>query len=81
MSSEIDPATRSHLDIFMKHRAILAEKFPDWFQEFEDVDPFVADRQVVEALVLEAPTEFASGVLCGILMFRQQLAAVTGREF
>ena len=50
-------------------------------EEFEDIDPFVADRVAVEDLVRRAPTEFASGVLCGILMFRQQLAAVTGREF
>ncbi len=71
----------SHLDVFLRQQQILAAEHPAWYQEFEDIDPFVANREDVEDLVRRAPTEFASGVLCGILMFRQQLAAITGREF
>ncbi|HWS26698.1 MAG TPA: hypothetical protein VN259_09040 [Xanthomonadales bacterium] len=73
--------TVTHLEVFIRHQKVLAEQHPQWYQEFEDIDPFVADRADVEDLVRRAPTEFASGMLCGILMFRQQLAAMTGREF
>lgn len=71
----------SYMDVFDRQRKILADAFPLWYQEFDDIDPFVADRASVEDLVVRAPNDFAAGVLCGVLMFRQQLAAMTGREF
>ncbi len=78
----VDPVqAESHLEVFIRQRAFLAEHHPVWFQEFEDIDPFIADRSAVEDLIRRAPNEFSSGMLCGILMFRQQLAAMTGRDF
>jgi hypothetical protein len=71
----------SYMDVFLRNREDLAREHPAWLQDFEDLDPFVAVRADVEDLIQRAPTAFASGMLCGIFMFRQQLAAVTGREF
>ena len=81
MSAEATESARAHLEVVMDHRKILAAEHPEWLQEFEDIDPFVADRGSVEDLVVRAPNDFAAGMLCGILMFRQQLSAMTGREF
>lgn len=70
-----------HMAAFLQQQKILAEQFPHWYAAFEDIDPFIADRADVESLLKQAPNEFASGILCGIIMFRQQLAVMTGREF
>ena len=54
---------------------------PGWYAEFEDIDPFSADRAAVQHLLERAPSEFATGYLCGIMSFRQQLAILTDRAF
>lgn len=59
----------------------LEQGHPEWFQEFQDVDPFVANRADVERLLASGPNDFARGLLTGIHMFRNQLAAVTQRDY
>ena len=54
---------------------------PAWHADYEDIDPFVASRSDVEQLLDTAPDEFCKGLITGILMMRQTIAAVTNREF
>lgn len=54
---------------------------PEWSAQFEDADPVTAEREVVEALLESAPTPFLAGLLVGFMMFRQQMAIITGRPF
>ncbi len=54
---------------------------PDWYADYEDGDVFTASREVLSELVNTAPTDFARGLLVGVMMFRQQLAIITGRSF
>ena len=60
---------------------LIKKDHPDWHADFEDVDPFVADRPQVEQLLKTAPTAWASGYVTGIFVLRQQIAIVSGREF
>jgi hypothetical protein len=54
---------------------------PDWYADYEDIDPFVADRELVEHLLQTAPDDLTKGLIMGMLLIRQQIAAVTGRGF
>jgi hypothetical protein len=54
---------------------------PQWFAEFEDADPIIAPKAVLEELMRSAPTEFAQAYLLGIYNFRLQLSVLTGTEF
>lgn len=54
---------------------------PEWFADYEDIDPYTAERRFVEELLEASPTEFARGLVTGILLMRQQIALVTGRGF
>lgn len=59
----------------------IRREFPAWYADFEDIDPFVAERAFVQHLLETAPTEYARGVVVGIMLIRQQIAMVTGRGF
>lgn len=61
--------------------AEVKEQFPEWYADYEDIDPFVADRELVEHLLKTAPNDYTSGLITGMLLIRQQIAAVTGRGF
>jgi hypothetical protein len=69
------------LEVMKDKMDMIKAEHPNWHAEFEDVDPFIADRAEVERLLQDAPTEFASGLITGIMVIRQQVAIVTGREF
>lgn len=56
-------------------------QFPEWYADYEDIDPFVADRELVEHLLQTAPNDYTRGLVTGMLLIRQQIAAVTGRGF
>lgn len=53
----------------------------DWVWQFDVVDPLTADQQIVRQLHETAPTEYLKGVIGGILMMRESMALITGREF
>lgn len=57
------------------------ETFPDWYAEYEDCDPVTADSNTLQVLLASAPDRFVAGLIAGIMMFRQQLAILTGRSF
>jgi len=61
--------------------AAIKESHPDWFAEYEDRDPMVADREVLAHMLETAPTEFTQGLIVGIVMLRQQIAIVTERLY
>jgi hypothetical protein len=67
-------------DVRAKLDAVKARS-PSWHADFEDIDPFVASRSDVEHLHTTAPDEFCKGLITGILLMRQTVAAVTNREF
>jgi len=54
-------------------------------QSFNDrcdmADPFVCDKQTLQALIDESPDEYALGFLSGLFCFRQQLSILTSRPF
>lgn len=79
--SEQVVADRAFLEKLQADMRQLREQHPHWHADFDDLDPFVAERRHVEHLLQTAPTEWARGLLTGIMMFRQQIAAVTGRGF
>lgn len=58
-----------------------ADRSPDWFAYFEDVQAFSAPKADLMELLRTAPTPFAKGLIYGIVLMRQELAAVTGRDF
>lgn len=57
------------------------DEHPDWYHDYEDIDPFTAERAFVEHLLQTAPDEFTRGLVTGMLLIRQQIAAVSGRGF
>lgn len=61
--------------------ASIKESHPDWFADYEDRDPMVADRQTLALMLETAPTEFAQGLIVGIIMLRQQISIVTERPY
>lgn len=64
-----------------KKMASIKESHPDWFADYEDRDPMVADRQTLALMLETAPTEFAQGLIVGIIMLRQQISIVTERPY
>ncbi|MDF2461835.1 MAG: hypothetical protein K0Q43_70 [Ramlibacter sp.] len=54
---------------------------PEWHEDFEESDPFIAPRPVVQRLMDTAPDAWARGLIMGIDMFRVQIAACTGRVY
>lgn len=54
---------------------------PDWYQRYEDIDPCIATRAEVTTLLESAPDHFCRGLVAGIMLMRQQVAILTGREF
>jgi hypothetical protein len=60
----------------------LANSHPDWYADYEDAQADIGcDRDVLSQLLETAPTPFASGVVFGKILLRQQVASVTGRPF
>lgn len=59
----------------------IKESDPEWFAEYEDRDPMVADRASLKMLLDTAPNEFAQGLIVGVIMLRQQIAIVTDRPY
>ena len=57
------------------------DRFPAWYADYEDSDPFVSDRVFVEHLLATAPNDFTRGLVTGMMLIRQQIAAITGRGF
>lgn len=74
-------ADRKYLEDLQQKMDVVKGDHPGWYADFEDIDPFVADRSDVEQLLRTAPTDWAVGYVSGILAVRQQLALVTGRGF
>lgn len=54
---------------------------PDWFAKYEDSFPDTAPKQEMLDLMKGAPDNFSLGVLYGKFLMRQEIAAMTGREF
>lgn len=54
---------------------------PAWYELFDDTLPDNAPRSEVVELMHSAPNDFALGLMYGKFTMRQELAAVTGREF
>jgi hypothetical protein len=54
---------------------------PDWYAFYEDEDPMTSDRSTLEQMLADAPTEYAQGLITGIMAFRQQIAILTDRSF
>lgn len=65
------------------HRMMRATSItdPTWFARYEDVFPDTAPRGEVVGLMAGAPDQFSLGVLFGKFLMRQEIAAMTGREF
>lgn len=60
----------------------LAGSHPDWWASYEDAQVDVGcERQVLMDLLSSAPTDLAKGVVFGRILFRQQVASLTGRPF
>lgn len=59
----------------------LSEKFQEWFDEFDLIDPDFCTREELTKLMLGAPTSFVEGMLFGKFTMRIQMAALTGRTF
>lgn len=57
------------------------ESHPQWYAEYEDNDPYTADRQTLAHLLSTAPTDFAAGVIAGITTIRMQISFITDRPF
>lgn len=68
-------------ELIMAERDRLRENHAEWFFDYEDFDPMTAPREVCEALLVSAPTEWARGMIAGIMVMRSQLAMITGRGF
>lgn len=64
-----------------KKMALIKDAHPDWFAEYEDRDPITADQETLSHLLDTAPTEFAQGLIVGIIVFRQQMSILTGRSY
>ncbi|MEJ8837590.1 hypothetical protein [Ramlibacter sp. AN1133] len=61
--------------------ASVKESHPAWYADYEDIDPFTADRDLVEHLLQTAPDGYTRGLITGMLLIRQQIAAISGRGF
>jgi len=61
--------------------AKLEREFPDWWALFDDTLPDMAPRAEVVELMLSAPNPFALGLLYGKFTMRQEIAAITKREW
>lgn len=60
----------------------IANSHPDWWAEYEDAQIDIgSDRETLDRLLKSAPTQFAKGVVFGKIVFRQQIASLTGRPF
>ena len=59
----------------------LANKFPDWFELYDETLPDNAPREEVVELMASAPNDFALGVMHGKFGMRLELEAMTGRPF
>ena len=59
----------------------IKDQDPQWFAKYEDSDPITAPRETLEMLLDEAPSDYACGLITGIMAFRQQLAIITDRSF
>jgi hypothetical protein len=72
------------VDLLMQVKGTMDElksEYPAWCDEYEDVDPITAERASCERLLQTAPNPWAAGLVSGIMLFRQQLALVTSREY
>ena len=80
-----DSDSMSDMDRLMRQSAQwleeAADRSPDWFAYFEDVQAFSAPKSDLMELLRTAPTPFARGLIYGIVLMRQELAVVTGRDF
>lgn len=59
----------------------LERQFPEWITLFDNTSPDIAPRAEVVKLMATAPNPFALGVLFGKYTMRQEIAAMTGREW
>lgn len=64
-----------------KERERLRTEHPQWFFDYEDFDPMTSSREVCEELLRTAPTDWARGMISGIMLTRAALAMVTDRGF
>jgi len=53
----------------------------DWYQIFDQVDPFVASHDELEELWKNAPSRRAQDWLTGVMDTRRMIAVVTGIKF
>lgn len=65
----------------MPDHPMTAVKDTEWAQSLEDVDIFIAEREVLFQYLESAPTSQVKSWLVGIINTRQMLAAVTGIPF
>ncbi len=73
--------SRVLLDMIMAERDYLREHHSQWWFDYEDFDPLTASREVCETLLASAPTDWARGMMAGVIVTRNDLALVTGRGF
>ncbi len=50
-------------------------------QRIDELDPFVCPHDELQALIDDAPDQYAQGFLSGVYAFRQQLSIITARPF
>ncbi|HBJ86951.1 MAG TPA: hypothetical protein DDZ88_24450 [Verrucomicrobiales bacterium] len=84
MSNSTKPILDSGMNLLatlQKQMLVVKEQYPDWYAEYEDRDPMTAARADLDFLLESAPTEFVAGLVVGVMLFRQQMAILTGRHF
>ena len=54
---------------------------PEWYQDFQESDPFIAPKATVQRLIDTAPDAWSRGLIMGIDMFRVQIEAFTCRPY
>lgn len=79
----VDPAQAESEVLSKCHRMMKASDLtdPSWFAKYEDSFPDTAARDEVVELMRTAPDQFSLGVMYGKYLMRQEIAAMTGREF
>lgn len=84
MNTSSTPSVDSNMTLLatlQKQMLAIKESHPEWYAEYEDRDPMTAPRADLEFLLENAPTEFAGGLIVGVMLFRQQMAILTARHF